>query len=221
MAGVPEEEVVCVPTGSDTLEGSLIVPDGAVGNVLFVHGSGSSGHSPGARYVARLLNASGFVTLLIDLLTYDEEAIDLLTADMRLNIDLIAQRVLDATRWLRRPPGLEQLPVGYFGADTGAAAALMATTTGEHHVHAVVSCGGRPDLVAGILPSITTPTLLVAGENDPTGAAASRAAFGRLGGEQRLVIIPGARHLLEEAGPLDEVARRAREWFELHLGGMS
>jgi dienelactone hydrolase len=212
-----EERLVHLSTGPVTLEGNLSLPEGARGVVLFAHGSGSGRHSSRNRYVARLLNQAGLATLLIDLLTADEEAVDLQTAHLRFDIGLLAQRLVGATDWLTQQPDTRHLRIGYFGASTGAAAALVAAAERPDVVGAVVSRGGRPDLAGPALPLVRAPTLLIVGGSDVPVIGLNRAAFEQLRCEKQLVIVPGATHLFEEPGALDEVARLAREWFERHL----
>lgn len=212
-----EERLVRVAAASVVLEGNLRLPEGARGVVLFAHGSGSSRHSSRNRHVARLLNQAKLATLLIDLLTSDEEAIDLRTAHLRFDIGLLAERLVRATDWLTRQPDTRHLRVGYFGASTGAGAALAAAAERPHEVGAVVSRGGRPDLAGPALARVQAPTLLIVGGNDFPVISLNRAALQQLRCEKRLVIVPGATHLFEEPGALDEVARLAREWFERHL----
>jgi putative phosphoribosyl transferase len=211
------ERVVRVAAGRVTLEGNLTLPAGARGLVLFAHGSGSSRHSPRNRYVARLLNEAKLATLLVDLLTPDEEAIDLQTAHLRFNIDLLAARLVGATDWLTQQPDTRHLRIGYFGASTGAAAALVAAAARADVVGAVVSRGGRPDLAGPALARVRAPTLLIVGGNDVPVIQLNQQALAQLRTEKRMVIIPGATHLFEEPGALDEVARLAREWFERYL----
>jgi dienelactone hydrolase len=203
--------------GPVTLEGNLSLPEGAGGVVLFAHGSGSSRHSPRNRHVARLLNEAKLATLLVDLLTADEEAIDLRTAHLRFDIGLLAERLVGATDWLTQHPETRQFRIGYFGASTGASAALVAAVERPHVVDAIVSRGGRPDLAGPALAHVRAPTLLIVGGNDHAVIELNREALAQLRCEKRLVIVPGATHLFEEAGALDEVARLAREWFERHL----
>jgi dienelactone hydrolase len=164
-----------------------------------------------------LLNKAGLATLLIDLLTPDEEAIDARTAHLRFDIDLLAERLVATTDWLTQYPDTQSLPIGYFGASTGAAAALVAAAERPDAVGAVVSRGGRPDLAGPALMRVRAPTLLIVGGNDTEVIELNRAAFARLRCEKQLVIVPGATHLFEEPGALDEVARLAREWFHRHL----
>ena len=212
-----EERSVRVLAGPVTLEGDLSLPKAARGVVLFAHGSGSSRHSPRNRYVARVLNGTGLATLLVDLLTPEEEAADLLTGDFRFNIELLARRLLGAAGWLKMRPETRQLAIGYFGASTGAAAALVAAAARPELVGAVVSRGGRPDLAGQALPRVQAPALLIVGGNDFPVIELNRAAFAQLRCEKQLVIVPGATHLFEEPNALEEVARLARVWFETHL----
>src|SRR5437773_8853550 len=217
MESTGEERPVSVAAGPVTLEGNLSMPEAVRGVVLFAHGSGSSRHSPRNRHVARLLNEAKLATLLIDLLTSDEEASDMRTAHLRFDIDLLAERLVAATDWLRQYPDTRHLRIGYFGASTGAGAALVSAAQRPQAVGAVVSRGGRPDLAGPALARVRTPTLLIVGGNDFTVIELNRAALGRLRLEKRLVIVPGASHLFEEPGALDEVGRLAREWFGRHL----
>jgi putative phosphoribosyl transferase len=199
------------------MEGDLAIPMGARGVVVFAHGSGSSRHSPRNRYVARLLNGANLATLLFDLLTPAEEAVDRRTAQLRFDVPLLAARLLDATDWLLQQPDTRHLPIGYFGASTGAAAALVAAAERPDAVRAVVSRGGRPDLAGSVLPRVRAATLLIVGGEDVKVIELNQQAFEQLRCEKRLVIIPGATHLFEEPGALDEVARLAREWLERYL----
>jgi putative phosphoribosyl transferase len=217
MEAEGEERLVRVAAGAVTLEGNLSLPKGAGGIVLFAHGSGSSRHSPRNRYVAQLLNQAKLATLLVDLLTSDEEAIDMRTAQLRFDIGLLAERLVEVTDWLTQYPDTRHLRIGYFGASTGAAAALVAAAECPDVVGAVVSRGGRPDLAGPALSLVRAPTLLIVGGNDFQVIELNRAAFTQLRCEKQLVIVPGATHLFEEPGALDEVARLAREWFERHL----
>jgi putative phosphoribosyl transferase len=212
-----EERLIQVPAGSVTLEGNLTLPEQSRGIVLFAHGSGSSRHSPRNRYVARLLNEAKLATLLIDLLTLHEEVVDARTAQLRFDIDLLAERLVDATDWLTQFPDTKDLRIGYFGASTGAAAALAAAALRPDPVGAIVSRGGRPDLAGAALIRVRAPTLLIVGENDEQVIQLNRAALAQLRCEKQLVIVPGATHLFEEPGALDVVARLARDWFERHL----
>jgi putative phosphoribosyl transferase len=210
-------EIVRVTAGSVTLEGNLTLPEEARGIVLFAHGSGSSRLSPRNRYVARILNEAKLATLLVDLLTPEEEAIDVRTAHLRFDIGLLAERLVGATDWLVQHPDTNQLRIGYFGASTGAAAALMAAVVRPDVVGAVVSRGGRPDLAGRALAQVRAPTLLIVGGHDVEVLDLNRAALAQLRAEKDLVIVPGATHLFEEPGALDQVARLARDWFERHL----
>ena len=212
-----EERLVRVPAGSVTLDGNLTLPQGSRAVVLFAHGSGSSRHSPRNRYVALLLNEAKLATLLIDLLTLHEEVVDARTAQLRFDIDLLAERLVDATDWLTQFPDTKDLRIGYFGASTGAAAALAAAALRPDPVGAIVSRGGRPDLAGAALIRVRAPTLLIIGENDEQVIQLNRAALAQLRCEKQLVIVPGATHLFEEPGALDVVARLARDWFERHL----
>ena len=214
-----EEQLVHVPAGAITLDGNLGVPAGARGVVLFAHGSGSSRHSPRNRYVAGVLREAGLATLLMDLLTADEEAIDLQTQRLRFDISLLADRLVGATDWLAQNPDTGDLTIGYFGASTGAAAALVAAAQRPDAVGAIVSRGGRPDLAGAALARVRAPTLLIVGGNDIPVIGMNQEAMAQLHVENQLEIVPGATHLFEEPGALDEVARLAQEWFERYLSG--
>lgn len=217
VAQTIEEQLVRVPAGSVTLDGNLTIPQNAGAIVLFAHGSGSSRHSARNRYVARVLNEAKLATLLIDLLTVHEEVIDARTAHLRFDIDLLTERLVDATDWLTQFPDTKDLPIGYFGASTGAAAALAAAVLRPDAVGAIVSRGGRPDLAATALARVRAPTLLIVGGEDGQVIELNRRALAQLRCEKQLTIVPGATHLFEEPGALDEVARLARNWFERHL----
>jgi putative phosphoribosyl transferase len=217
-----EERAVRVPAGTSPvdLEGNLGFPEepeGAAGVVLFAHGSGSGRHSPRNRRVARALRETGLATLLIDLLTPEEEEIDLRTRHLRFDVGLLAERLAGATDWLSRNPETRNLRVGYFGASTGAAAALVAAAERPQQVGAIVSRGGRPDLAGEALSRVRAPTLLIVGGGDVTVIGMNREAMERLCVEKRLEIVPGAGHLFEEPGALEEVARLAAGWFARHL----
>ena len=212
-----EEQLVRVPAGEVMLDGNLTLPEGSHAIVLFAHGSGSSRHSPRNRYVARLLNEAKLSTLLIDLLTLDEEVIDARTAQLRFDIGLLAERLVGATDWLTQFPDTRQLRIGYFGASTGAAAALAAAALRTDVVGAVASRGGRPDLAGAALTRVQAPTLVIVGENDGQVIQLNREALAQLRCEKQLMIVPGATHLFEEPGALDVVARLACDWFERHL----
>jgi putative phosphoribosyl transferase len=217
VAQTIEEQLVRVAAGSVTLDGNLAIPQNAGAIVLFAHGSGSSRHSARNRYVARVLNEAKLATLLIDLLTVHEEVIDARTAHLRFDIDLLTERLVDATDWLTQFPDTKDLPIGYFGASTGAAAALAAAILRPDAVGAIVSRGGRPDLAATALARVRAPTLLIVGGEDGQVIELNRRALAQLRCEKQLTIVPGATHLFEEPGALDEVARLARNWFERHL----
>jgi putative phosphoribosyl transferase len=215
--GLATEREVNIAANGDPLEGTLTLPRGARGIVLFAHGSGSSRRSPRNRYVAGVLNRRGLATLLFDLLTPAEESG--LAGDQRFNIDLLAGRLLRATDWVESGPETQNLRIGYFGASTGAAAALVAAADWPDVIEAVVSRGGRPDLAGDALPRVKAPTLLVVGGEDHDVLALNRAARRRLRAETELVVVPGATHLFEEAGALEKVADLAAGWFIRHLGG--
>ena len=201
--------------GNVELEGELTVPDGAAGIVLFAHGSGSSRFSTRNQFVANVIREAGIGTLLFDLLTRDEESVDTYTRHLRFDIGLLAERLVSATRWVKSEIG--DFAVGYFGASTGGAAALVAAAQLGSEIKAVVSRGGRPDLAGDALPKVTAPTLLIVGERDEPVIEMNRDAFDRLTCEKELRIVPRATHLFEEPGTLDEVAALAAEWFSRHL----
>ncbi len=215
------ERIVRLKIGSVTLEGALRIPPGAEGIVLFAHGSGSSRHSPRNRCVAQALDEAGLATLLIDLLTAAEEREDDRTARLRFDINLLAERVVGATDWLLENAETARLRAGYFGASTGAAAALTAAAERPDTIGAVVSRGGRPDLALPVLNRVKAPTLLIVGGRDLPVIDMNREAFEQLQVEKRLEIIPGATHLFEEPGALERVARLARAWFLGHLSALT
>lgn len=207
-----------LPVDGATLEGDLAIPKDSIGMVLFAHGSGSSRQSPRNRYVARALRESGIGTLLMDLLTAEEEAEDLQTRRLRFDIDLLAQRLVAATDWLVRDEDTRGLPIGYFGASTGAAAALVAAAERPESVAAIVSRGGRPDLAGTALPEVAAPTLLIVGGDDEPVITMNRDARAQmLRAKTELVVISGATHLFEEPGKLEEVAGLAANWFLRYL----
>jgi putative phosphoribosyl transferase len=207
-------QLVRIPVDEVHIEGMLELPDNAQGIVLFAHGSGSSRHSPRNNYVARVLRDNGIGTLLMDLLTLAED----LDYQTRFDIPLLTHRLLAATRWVRAQPPTRQLPIGYFGASTGAAAALQAAAALGQEIRAVVSRGGRPDLAgAHDLAKVTSPTLLLVGSRDVEVIELNREASAHMSCPQALTIIPGATHLFEEVGTLEEVARQAAAWFKRKL----
>jgi len=209
--------LVRVTAGPVVLEGNLALPGDALGVVLFAHGSGSSRFSPRNRAVAKALRGEGLATLLIDLLTPEEEAEDNETARLRFDIDLLAERLVGATDWLAQEPETGKLRIGYFGASTGAGAALVAAAQRPNIVRAVVSRGGRPDLAGSALARVRVPTLLIVGGNDVPVIDMNREAMARMQAKKRLEIIPGATHLFEEPGTLEQVARLAAGWFRTWL----
>jgi dienelactone hydrolase len=213
------DAAVTVPAGKARLEANLTIPAGSRGIVLFAHGSGSSRHSPRNRHVARVLNAGGLATLLVDLLTAEEEAQDARTGELRFDIPLLAGRLGQVTDWLGTQPTTRDLRPGYFGASTGAGAALIAAAERPTLVGAVVSRGGRVDLAGEALPRVKAPTLLIVGGQDTPVLRLNREALARLRVEARLEIVQGATHLFEEPGTLEQVARLAQQWFERHLSG--
>jgi putative phosphoribosyl transferase len=210
------ERAVRVTVGPVALAGDLRVPARAKAIVLFAHGSGSSRRSPRNRHVAQQLGDVGLATLLIDLLTPSEEALDARTGRLRFDIRLLAERLLGATDWLGQQPITRELRLGYFGASTGAAAALVAAAV-RPRVGAIVTRGGRPDLAGPALPRVVAPTLLIVGGHDVGVVGLNRQALDQLRGDKRLAVVPAATHLFEEPGALDQVARLAREWFAHHL----
>lgn len=210
-------EPVTIPVDRDTIEGDLALPPATCGLVLFAHGSGSSRYSPRNRYVAELFNQNGLGTLLLDLLTQREDAEDHITGEYRFDIGLLARRLLAATDWVGDQPSLRPLPLGYFGASTGAAAALAAAAKRPRLVKAVVSRGGRPDLADDALPTVAAPTLLIVGGDDEPVIDLNRQAKAQMRCRTQLEIVPGATHLFEEPGKLDEVAQLAGRWFLTHF----
>jgi dienelactone hydrolase len=211
------ETTLTIPAGSVTVDGTFVVPEGAHGVVLFAHGSGSSRHSPRNRYVAEELRLGGLATLLVDLLTPSEETVDNDTRALRFDIDLLAERLLAAMHWLANDDATRGLPLGLFGASTGAAAALVAAAREPDRVSGVVSRGGRPDLAGPALPNVHAPTLLIVGSRDEAVIELNEGARARMTAPVELVIVRRATHLFEEPGTLEEVARLTREWFVQHL----
>jgi dienelactone hydrolase len=212
-----KEEAVHIPVDSTMIEGDLVIVEGSEGIVLFAHGSGSSRHSPRNRFVAQRLQEGNLSTLLADLLTREEENIDMKTGRLRFDIDLLAGRVVGALDWLKRQDQTKELKVGCFGSSTGAAAALIAAKKRPEYVEAVVSRGGRPDLAEAILPEVKAPTLLIVGGNDFAVLKMNEDALAKLRAERKLEIIPGATHLFKEPGALESVAQAARGWFQRFL----
>jgi dienelactone hydrolase len=210
-----------IPVADVALEADIDIPDGAPAVVVFVHGSGSSRHSPRNRYVAAQLQQAGLATVLVDLLTPEEEQVDARTAELRFDIGLLAKRVVALTDWLAEYEPTAALDVGLFGASTGAAAALVGAAARPDRVGAVVSRGGRPDLAGDYLPLVRQPVLLIVGGLDHVVIDLNRWALEQLAGEARLEIVPGATHLFEEPGALEQVARLAKEWFVTHLARRS
>ena len=208
-----------IPTGRAVLSGNLTIPENAKALVLFAHGSGSSRHSPRNQFVARTLNRAGFGTLLFDLLTPEEEARDSYTREHRFNISLLAERLVHATKWSRQQDEMRDLRIGYFGSSTGGAAALVGAAELPQDVGAVVSRGGRPDLAGDALPKVQAPTLLIVGGNDDIVIELNEMARDQMRCEVKLESIPGATHLFEEPGGLEQVAKLASDWFALHLSG--
>lgn len=204
--------------GKTTLAGDLEAPPRSRGVVVFAHGSGSGRHSPRNRAVAAALRRAGFTTLLMDLLTIDEEAIDRRTRALRFDIGLLAERLSGATEWVQSQPEVAGQPIGYFGASTGAAAALIAAAARGDRIGAVVSRGGRPDLAGPALPRVTAPTLLIVGGEDHGVIELNQSAARSLRCRRELVLVPGATHLFEEPGTLEVVMELAAGWFAQHLG---
>lgn len=214
---IVEKGEVLIRAGAVLLNGELIVPKAAKGIVLFAHGSGSSRHSPRNQYVARVIRDSGVGTLLFDLLTNEEEEIDNYTRELRFDINLLARRLVAATKWLAEENYTKELRPGYFGASTGGAAALVAAGELGGKIGAVVSRGGRPDLAGEALPHVKAATLLIVGGFDGPVIQMNEEAYAQLQCVKELKIIPGATHLFEEPGKLEEVANLASKWFVKHL----
>jgi len=212
---------VRIPAGRVTLDGNLTIVDAATAIVLFVHGSGSSRHSPRNQFVARTLNNAGLATLLFDLLTAEEEGIDARTAELRFNIELLGERLVHATKWAKQQEQTRNLRIGYFGSSTGGAAALVAAAEIPQDVGAVVSRGGRPDLAGKALPKVQAPTLLIVGGRDDIVIELNEQARDQMRCEVKLEIVPGATHLFEEPGALERVAELASDWFLLHVAAKS
>lgn len=214
IASITERAVTIGPRG---LSGDLAIPENAVGIVVLAHGSGSSRHSPRNRYVAGELQQAGLATLLLDLLTPVEERADRASGHLRFDIALLAKRLLEATDWIEREAATRALPIGYFGASTGGGAALVAAAQRPGSIRAVVSRGGRPDLAGAALRQVQTPTLLIVGGEDDPVIQLNRKALDQLQCEKRLMVVPGATHLFQEPGTLEQAAGLARDWFAAHL----
>jgi putative phosphoribosyl transferase len=213
-----ERREVAINVDDVTFDGTLVVPRDANGVVLFAHGSGSSRHSARNRYVAQILHTQGTATLLFDLLTRHEESMDQYTGELRFDIPFLAKRLVAATRWIANDASTRDLKVGYFGASTGAGAALVAAAELPKVISAIVSRGGRPDLAGSALGLVRAPTLLIVGGEDNPVIAMNREALSQLKcPDKKLAIIPGATHLFEEPGTLEEVAKLAAEWFSRHF----
>ena len=208
---------VQIQAGRAVLSGNLQIPENATALVLFAHGSGSSRHSPRNQFVARTLNEAGLGTLFFDLLTQEEEAIDIQTREHRFNIGLLAERLVHATKWAKQQERTRDLRIGYFGSSTGGGAALVAAAEIPEDAGAVVSRGGRPDLAGDALPKVQAPTLLIVGGNDDIVIELNEMARDRMRYEVKLEIVPGATHLFEEPGALEKVAKLASDWFSLHF----
>jgi dienelactone hydrolase len=217
MINKPSEQLVSIPVDSVALEGALSIPAQAEGIVLFAHGSGSSRHSPRNNFVARVLQSVKLGTLLMDLLTQKEDEV----YRTRFDIELLAHRLTGATKWLMHHPQAKGLGIGYFGASTGAAAALSAAAVLGQTIGAVVSRGGRPDLAGPFLSRVQAPTLLIVGGLDDAVISLNRQACEQIKAEKKLVIVPGATHLFEQPGTLEKVADLAARWFRQHLGPQS
>jgi len=213
----PITKEILIHINGKNIYGNLKIPKKAEGLVIFAHGSGSGRFSTRNNYVAGILNKNNLGTLLFDLLTAEEEKIDNYTAEYRFNIELLANRLIDVTDWLVKEPALKGLKLSYFGASTGAAAALIAAAKRPSIIYAVVSRGGRPDLAMESLPKVKAPTLLIVGGNDFEVIELNRTAYENIPAKKKLEIIPGATHLFEEPGTLEEVARLSAEWFLKYL----
>jgi len=212
-----KSRLIYIPVGREEIQGDLRIPENSTAMVAFAHGSGSSRHSPRNKYVADVLNTAGIGTLLMDLLTPNEELLDFQSGEHRFDITLLAERLSTVTTWLRSQSTTQRLHTGYFGSSTGAAAAIVAAAKHRVVIEAVVSRGGRPDLAGDSLTSVPCPTLLIVGGNDRSVIELNRQAATQLKAEHRLEIIPNAGHLFEEPGALEQVAGLAARWFEKHL----
>ena len=214
---IHQEIVVRIPTGGVVVEGNLTIPPDSKGVVLFAHGSGSSRFSPRNQYVAKKFNKANIGTLLFDLLTNEEDQTDAETAEYRFNIKLLAERLIGATEWLKQDPRTKNCVFGYFGASTGAAAALIAAAKLPDEIATVVSRGGRPDLAGEYLPKVVAPTLFLVGGLDTEVIELNQQAMDQMSAEKKMIIIPGATHLFEEPGKLEEVAKLSIDWFTRYL----
>lgn len=212
-----KKALVNINTGSVILEGFLTIPENATAIVIFVHGSGSSRHSPRNQAVAEKFNQIGLSTLLFDLLTQDEEVIDLNTRELRFNIPLLAERVIGTVNWVKENSLTRNMKIGLIGSSTGAAGALVAAASLGPDIQAVVSRGGRPDLAGESLPRVLAPTLLIVGENDFVVIDLNQQAYAELNCEKRMNLVPGATHLFEEPGTLEQASQLACSWFKQHL----
>jgi len=212
-----KEQYVQIPSDGVLLDADLAIPKGAVGLVVFAHGSGSNRHSPRNRYVAEIMQKEGLGTLLVSQLTLEEEAEDIITAKLRFDIPLLGRRLTGVVDWLRGNLEIAKLELGAFGASTGAAGALLAAAERPESVGAVVSRGGRPDLAMPVLDRVKAPTLLIVGGSDFPVIDMNRRALAALTSEKELVIVPGATHLFEEPGTLEKVADLAKDWFLKYL----
>ena len=209
---------VRIPAGRAMLDGNLTLVDQKKALVLFAHGSGSSRHSPRNQFVARTLNETGLATLLFDLLTPEEESVDLYTREHRFNISLLAERLVHATKWAKQQKETKDFHIGYFGSSTGGGAALVAAAELPNEIGAVVSRGGRPDLAGDTLPKVKAPTLLIVGGEDQVVIELNEQARVQMKCECKIEIVPGATHLFEEPGTLEQVAKLASDWFVRHNG---
>ena len=214
MNRLAELRTVSISIDDGQIHGDLSVPFSPIGLVIFAHGSGSSRRSPRNQFVAATLNQGHLATLLIDLLTIEEEEVDVMTTHLRFDVPLLAERLASATDWVGHHETVASLPVGYFGASTGAAAALLAAAKKPRHVAAIVSRGGRPDLAAEWLAQVVAPTLFIIGERDDVVLTYNREAAAAMRVETRIEIVPGATHLFEEQGALEQVGSLSRGWFE-------
>lgn len=208
---------VRIPVDDSLIYGNLSLSPKAKGLIIFAHGSGSSRFSSRNQFVADTLHAAHFSTFLFDLLTKEEESVDVYTREFRFNIPLLAERLISVTHWIRSQKNLLDVPLGYFGASTGAAATLIAAAQLPEEINAVVSRGGRPDLAGSYLPKVKAPTLLIVGQLDAEVIVLNEQAFNQLTTQKKLEIVPGATHLFEEKGTLEYAARLTKEWFEKYL----